>query len=210
MRKLIYVPRAHDYRFDYDADDPIGGSGRKKLEAADTAKLDELIVKFWDDIQNRINQEKKIDKVYPEGLTEGFKVGLDLVTSKNHFLHTIIKLYEGGAEIRPSENKRLHDYREKIITETSRRANLGFWHFAQFLASDYVLRNLSDYKTAGLINADLKEDETGIAFFGAEHDIPKKLLILKKAKDIDVEVYKSKYLAEILSQYESILRPRRR
>jgi hypothetical protein len=209
MRRLYLVPIIH-----MSAD---MGSIASALDkgAADTLGPELLqrhrdtVSGFWDSLERFFTSLGVRDfKVYQDGLVADGEEGLKIVKeginqgSKNYQL--VGELLKRGAVLTKTEDlplvKREYGYLTKIAYSKSlKEREVAALRYR--LAQSRLLRQRDSY-IAQRINTTLREEETGILFIGANHDI-----IPRLAKDISVTQVKE---VAIIREYHKILRSRRR
>jgi hypothetical protein len=209
MRRLYLVPIIH-----MSAD---MGSIASALDkgAADTLGPELLqrhrdtVSGFWDSLERFFTSLGVRDfKVYQDGLVADGEEGLKIVKeginqgSKNYQL--VGELLKRGAVLTKTEDlplvKREYGYLTKIAYSKSlKEREVAALRYR--LAQSRLLRQRDSY-IAQRINTTLREEETGILFIGANHDI-----IPRLAKDISVAQVKE---VAIIREYHKILRSRRR
>lgn len=149
------------------------------------------IEKFWDDLEKEIdglNLDYSKTRIYQDGLPCGGEYGLRIVTetadkgSKNYKI--ILKLIERGATVEATESPELlrkeYDHIKALITAGTPAEKTDAAHRYDQI-KDRLLQERDAY-IAKAIDLSLKDDETGLLFIGAVHNVTPKL-----AKDIEVK-----------------------
>jgi len=191
MRKLIVIRIVH-------APSDMG-SMKAGLEKEGISKIGRLrweenqrkISKFWDEVERDVDAiavDPKTLRIYQDGLPCAGALGEKIVRetaergSRNYQI--IMNLMRKGAKIEATESPELlrkeYDYIKAII-----EAKTGAERVDAASKYDKIKDKLLDDRDdfiAQSINSTLKDDETGILFIGASHNI-----LPKVAKDISVE-----------------------
>lgn len=190
MRKLILIKIVHT-----SADMGSMGEGLIKEGIASIGKENWLenqrkIENFWNELDKEIDAlglDYRKTKLYQDGLPCGGETGSKIVRetaekgSRNYQI--VRKLIEKGAEIEATESPELlrkeYEYIKAIVTSTTgiEKAEAARKYET---AKDGLLR-MRDMHIAKAIETTLKDDETGVLFIGAAHNV---LPLL--AKDIEI------------------------
>ncbi len=149
------------------------------------------IEKFWNDVENEIDSldlEYSKVRIYQDGLPAGGKLGLKIVNetadrgSRNYQI--VRKLIEKGAAIEATESPELlrkeYEYIKSFVTAQTEKEKLE-----AKLQYDRIKDELLDERDtfiAQTVDATLKDNETGILFIGAAHNVVSKL-----PKDIEIK-----------------------
>lgn len=185
MRKLIYIPIVHNLADMGSAGAELSLQGEKKYGKE---KWNEHLIsvdKSWDDINliihNKLNLRYDNVKIYQDGLLVVDEIGLKIiedVASKGSINYQIIYyLISLGCKLEQAESKELliDEYHlTKNILESNTPMNKLKANVIYQILADKLL-NDRDEHIANQINITLKDDEIGIAFFGAVHSIIDKL-----------------------------------
>ena len=149
------------------------------------------IEKFWDDLEKEIDGlglDYSKTRIYQDGLPCGGELGLRIVRetadkgSKNYQI--VRKLIERGAKIEATESPELlrkeYEHIKALITaRTPEEKADAARRYDQI--KDELMQERDAY-IAKAIDISLKDDETGVLFIGAFHNV-----IPKLAKDIEVK-----------------------
>lgn len=190
MRKLVYVRIVHT-----SADmgslgeeliqETISKIGREKWE-----ENKRLIEKFWEELEKEIfqlNLDLEHTIVYQDGLPCGGEMGMKIVHntaelgSKNYQI--IEKMVAKGAKITATENPELLIEERNLLLEILKDSSTKEKEEAKmkYIAKKEFLLEQRDAYIASRINKTLDNEQTGILFIGAEHNVISKL-------DDDIEV----------------------
>lgn len=190
MRKLVYVRIVHT-----SADmgslgeeliqETISKIGREKWE-----ENKRLIEKFWEELEKEIfqlNLDLEHTIIYQDGLPCGGEMGMKIVHntaelgSKNYQI--IEKMVAKGAKITATENPELLIEERNLLLEILKDSSTKEKKEAKmkYIAKKEFLLEQRDAYIASRINKTLNNEQTGILFIGAEHNVISKL-------DDDIEV----------------------
>ncbi len=190
MRKLVYVRIVHT-----SADmgslgeeliqETISKIGREKWE-----ENKRLIEKFWEELEKEIfqlNLDLEHTIIYQDGLPCGGEIGMKIVHntaelgSKNYQI--IEKMVAKGAKITATENPELLIEERNLLLEILKDSSTKEKEEAKmkYIAKKEFLLEQRDAYIASRINKTLDNEQTGILFIGAEHNVISKL-------DDDIEV----------------------
>lgn len=190
MRKLVYVRIVHT-----SADmgslgeeliqETISKIGREKWE-----ENKRLIEKFWEELEKEIfqlNLDLEHTIIYQDGLPCGGEMGMKIVHntaelgSKNYQI--IEKMVAKGAKITATENPELLIEERNLLLEILKDSSTKEKKEAKmkYIAKKELLLEQRDAYIASRINKTLNNEQTGILFIGAEHNVISKL-------DDDIEV----------------------
>lgn len=190
MRKLVYVRIVHT-----SADmgslgeeliqETISKIGREKWE-----ENKRLIEKFWEELEKEIfqlNLDLEHTIIYQDGLPCGGEMGMKIVHntaelgSKNYQI--IEKMVAKGAKITATENPELLIEERNLLLEILKDSSTKEKEEAKmkYIAKKEFLLEQRDAYIASRINKTLDNEQTGILFIGAEHNVISKL-------DDDIEV----------------------
>jgi hypothetical protein len=201
MRKLIYVPIIHLSADLGDIASEVNKRGSGMIGDVNWKRHKETILGFWDSIAHYFESlNVRSFKIYQDGLVADGEVGLKIVSegvksgSKNYEI--VSRLITRGAQLVKTENfsvvKKEYDYIIKIAKAKK--------YVKRILAAlDYrfhknrLLRERDEF-IAQTINNTLGQEETGVLFLGAYHEI-----ISKLPKDIDVVELKER---EKIKEYQ--------
>ena len=204
MRELIYVPVIH-VESDLGSIAPVIDKrsaevcGRERWE-----KHKKTVATFWDVIEEFF---KKLDaaglKIYQDGLMAEGKLGLKIIRegarqgSRNHQI--VLGMIERGGVIRKTEDIELLKEEYARILKLAQSKSL--WErttaYIGYRFHKDRLMEKRDKFIATTINETLKEEETGVLFIGAFHDV-----IPHLANEIVVEEVKNR---EKVKDYFKIL-----
>lgn len=190
MRKLVYVRIVHT-----SADmgslgeeliqETISKIGREKWE-----ENKRLIEKFWEELEKEIfqlNLDLEHTIIYQDGLPCEGEIGMKIVHntaelgSKNYQI--IEKMVAKGAKITATENPELLIEERNLLLEILKDSSTKEKEEAKmkYIAKKEFLLEQRDAYIASRINKTLDNEQTGILFIGAEHNVISKL-------DDDIEV----------------------
>lgn len=204
MRKLIYVPVIH-----MSAD---LGSLAKTVTQRGVADLGEGLWKtykeavdgFWDVILNYFEEmDANGVKIYQDGMIADGEVGVRIAEdtakagSKNYEI--VLKLLKKGAILVKTEDfKLVKEERDRILEIVNAKTLFGkVFNFIKYKLTKNKLLEKRDNFIVKQINETLKENETGIIFIGAYHNVMEKL-----PKDIQVIEIKD---ASKIREYQKLL-----
>lgn len=193
MKRLIYVPIIH-----MSAD---LGSIAKEVDKRGIAgfgeefwkKHRETISGFWDSIVKYFaNLEVKDFKIYQDGMVTDGEVGQKIVEegikagSKNYEI--VADLLERGAILVQTEDfKLVKEERDRLVAITQAKSTAQkIIAFIRYKLLKNRLLNKRDKYIAKRIDETLHEDQTGIIFIGAYHNIEHKL-----SRDIQIREIKN-------------------
>ena len=159
------------------------------------------IKRYWQEI-DRFLQRKTFTKVliFQDGLPEGgetAQVIIDKLAQTGSPNYQLLKaLAEKGAQIQKTEDPELLKKEYQLTKDLATKKNLlsTIFAFVKYKLKKNGLLKARDSYIAKQINQNLKEDETGICFLGAYHDILSKLgsdikIVLVKNPDKVKEYY---------------------
>lgn len=178
MRRLFYVPIIHvdsDLGSMASAIDKRSGEicGRQRWE-----KHKKIVTTFWDEIEEYF---KKVDatnvKIYQDGLMADGELGQKIIEegakkgSRNH--HIVLDLIKRGGEIRKTEDVALlkEEYRRILKLAQTKSLWEKITAYIGYRLHRDRLMDKRDRFIAKTINETLKEEETGVLFIGAYHDV---------------------------------------
>ncbi len=195
MRTLIYIPIIHT-----SAD---LGSLAEYVTKKGIADLGEDVWKghrravedFWDAISHFFNSvDVSGIKIYQDGMVAEGEVSQKIVEegvksgSKNYEL--ISRLLQKGAILVKTEDFNLvREERDRLLAITQAKSiSQKIIAFIRYELTKNILLNKRDRFIAKRIDETLNQDETGIIFIGAYHNIKKRLpkdIKIKEIKDVD-------------------------
>ena len=194
MRQLLYVPVIHvesDLGSIASAIDKRSAEicGRQRWE-----KHKQTVTTFWDEIEEYF---KKLDstnlKIYQDGLMADGELGHKIIQegakkgSRNYQI--VLDLIERGGEIRKTEDIALLKEEYGRILKLAQTKSL--WEkttaYIGYRFHKDQLMEKRDKFIATTINETLKEEETGVLFIGAFHDV-----IPHLANEIEIEEVKNR------------------
>jgi len=200
MKKLLYIPIVHNKADLGSLGSHLSLEGERKYGVSLWQNHLEQVDKSWDEIEIEIsNQLKETSfgkiKIYQDGLPVVDEIGIKIVKdaanngSKNYLI--IDSLLSCGAKLEIAENKEFLIQEYHLLSDISKaetpEKQLESYLTYQKMAQE-LLNNRDNY-IANRINVTLKDGETGIAFFGAVHEITDKLnidiklVVIQKFKD---------------------------
>jgi hypothetical protein len=190
MRKLILIKIVHTAA--------EMGSMREELIKESIAKIgkekwlenQKKIENFWNEVEKEIdnlNLDYCKIRIYQDGLPYGGELGVRIVSetaekgSKNYQI--IRKLIQRGATIEATESPELlrkeYEHIKAIVTASTAEEKADAIRRYEEIKDELIQER--DTFIAKRIDATLKNNETGILFIGAAHNV-----IPKLAKDIEV------------------------
>ena len=191
MRKLIVIRIVHAPSDMGSMKEGLEKEGISKIGRQRWEENQRKISKFWDEVERDVNAiavDPKMLRIYQDGLPCAGAIGEKIVRetaergSRNYQI--IMNLMMRGAKIEATESpellRREYDYIKAIIDAKTdaERADAASKY-------DKIKDRLLEDRDAFIsqsINSTLKDDETGILFIGASHNVLPKI-----AKDINVE-----------------------
>jgi len=200
MKKLLYIPIVHNKADLGSLSSHLSLEGERKYGVSLWQNHLEQVDKSWDQIEIEISEQLKetsfdMVKIYQDGLPIVDEIGIKIVKdaakngSKNYLI--IDSLLSRGAKLEIAENKELLIKEYHLLSDIS-KAETPEKQLESYLTyqkmSQELLNNRDNY-IANQINVTLKDGETGIAFFGAAHEITDKLnkdikvVVIQKFKD---------------------------
>ncbi|MBL7171634.1 MAG: hypothetical protein ISS68_02220 [Desulfobacteraceae bacterium] len=193
MRKLLYIPIIHE---DADLGSVAASIGKRSLEICGKERWEqhkEIVTVFWDKISAYFREIEPVGLgIYQDGLMADGELGRRIIEegakkgSRNY--QVVLDLIKRGGEIRKTEDitllkKEFHRILQLVQTDPDQEKNSAA---IQARLDGQRLLKERDRFIAKTINKTLKEQETGVLFLGAFHDILSQL-----ADDIEVREVKS-------------------
>lgn len=200
-RELIYIPIIHT--------SPDLGSLARDVEK----KAERLIGSYWEEHKRMVEQywqeiEKFLEKkkfaklvIFQDGLPEGGKTAQAIIDrlaktgSPNYRLLKHLTKYE--AQMQKTEDPELLKQEYQLTKDLAAKKDLlsSIFAFLKYKLRENGLLNARDNYIAKQINQNLTEEEIGLCFLGAYHDVLAKLdgdinIILVKNPDKVKEYYK--------------------
>jgi hypothetical protein len=191
MRKLFLIRIVHTASDMGTMSDGLMKEGMAKMGKEKWLLNQKKIEQFWDDL------EKEIDgldldyirtRIYQDGLPCSGDLGLRIVRetadkgSRNYQI--VRKLIERGAKIEATESPQLlrkeYEHIKAILTEQTKEEKVAAANSYDMIKDDLIHER--DAYIAKAIDITLKDDETGLLFIGAFHNVLPML-----AKDIEVK-----------------------
>ncbi|MFB3765593.1 MAG: hypothetical protein ACE14P_10165 [Methanotrichaceae archaeon] len=191
MRKLIVIRIVHAPADMGSMKEGLEKEGISKIGKQRWEENQRRISKFWDEVERDVNAiavDPRMLRIYQDGLPCAGALGERIVRetagrgSRNYRI--IMNLMERGARIEATESPELlkEEYNYiKAIIEAKTDAERAEAASRYDKIKDKLLEDRDSF-IARSISSTLKDDETGILFIGASHNILPKL-----AKDIDVK-----------------------
>ncbi len=192
MRKLFVIRIVHTSADMGSMGEGLVKEGMTKLGKEKWFENQRKIERFWDEMEKEIdalNLDYSKIRIYQDGLPAGGELGLRIVRetadkgSKNYQI--VKKLIEQGGTIEATENPELlrkeYQHIKAIVTASTVKEKEDAIHRYEQI-KDELLQERDIYITKS-IDVALKENETGILFIGAAHNVVPKL-----AKDIEVKI----------------------
>lgn len=185
MRRLLYVPVIHDEADLGSAGAALAQESARQLGKQRWARHQQALSQFWEQIAAFLSAfDPHQLKVYQDGLPAEGEVARRIVEeaarrgSRNHRL--VLDLLDRGAELRKTESPQLlWQERQRLLGPMP--ASVG----EEEGDAEGRLMEKRDRFIADTINATLKEEELGVLFIGAYHEVASGL-----AQDIVVEAVK--------------------
>ncbi len=194
MRKLILIKIVHTSTDMGSMGEGLVKEGMAKIGREKWLENQRKIEKFWDDLEKEIDDldlDYSRTKIYQDGLPCGGELGLRIVRetadkgSKNYQI--VSKLIERGAAIEATESPELlrkeYEHIKALITARTpeEKADAGR-RYDQI--KDELLQERDAY-IAKAIDISLKDDETGLLFIGAVHNVIPRLAVDIEVKSLD-------------------------
>ncbi|GFO97515.1 hypothetical protein ig2599ANME_1719 [groundwater metagenome] len=191
MRRLILIKIIHTSADMGSMGEGFVKEGMAKIGREKWLENQRKIEKFWDDLEKEIDDldlDYSRTKIYQDGLPCGGELGLRIVRetadkgSKNYQI--VSKLIERGATVEATESPDLlrkeYEHIKALITAmTPEEKADAARRYDQI--KDELLQERDAY-IAKAIDISLKDNETGVLFIGAVHNV-----IPRLAKDIEVK-----------------------
>lgn len=184
MRRLIFIPIVHTSADMGSMSEGLKKVGMSKIGRRKWLENQEKIKKFWDEVEHEIdalNLDCKHVRVYQDGLPVAGKTGAKIVNSAadkgSRNFQIIRKLIEKGATIEATESpellKKEYEYIKAFVTAKFRREKKEAERKYDEVKEKLIEER--DNFIAKIIDTTLKDNETGILFLGAHHNIKSKL-----------------------------------
>jgi hypothetical protein len=191
MRKLILIRIVHTSSDMGSMSEGLVKEGMAKIGREKWLDNQRKIEKFWDDLEkeiDRLDLDYSRTRIYQDGLPCGGGSGLRIVRetadkgSKNYQI--VRTLIERGAAIEATESPELlrkeYEHIKALITAKTQEDKADAARRYDEI-KDELMQERDSY-IAKAIDVSLKDDETGMLFIGAFHNI-----IPKLAKDMEVK-----------------------
>lgn len=191
MRKLILVKIVHTSADMGSMGEGLIKEGMAKIGKEKWLENQRRIENFWNELEKEIDAlglDYSRTRVYQDGLPCGGELGLRIVRetaekgSRNYQI--VRKLIERGTKIEATESPELlrkeYEHIKAIIASTDEREKAEAMVKYEMLKDKLIQER--DAFIAKAIDATLQNDETGLLFIGAAHN-----LIPLLAKDIEVK-----------------------
>ncbi|MCO5380941.1 MAG: hypothetical protein NHB15_01415 [Methanosarcina barkeri] len=190
MRKLVYVRIVHTAADMGSLGEELILAAISKIGKEKWEENQKLIEKFWDELEMEIfqlNLDLEHTRIYQDGLPCEGEMGMKIVLntaklgSKNY--QVIKKIVAKGAKIVATENPELLIEERNLLLEILKDSSTAEKEEAKqrYVARKDILLEQRDAYIASRINNTLENEEMGILFIGAEHNV-----IPKLAHDIEV------------------------
>jgi pheromone shutdown protein TraB len=190
MRKLVYVRIVHTAADMGSLGEELILVAISKIGKEKWEENQKLIEKFWDELEMEIfqlNLDLEHTRIYQDGLPCEGEMGMKIVLntaklgSKNYQI--IKKIVAKGAKIVATENPELLVEERNLLLEILKDSSTAEKEEAKqrYVARKDILLEQRDAYIASRINNTLENEEMGILFIGAEHNV-----IPKLAHDIEV------------------------
>ncbi len=191
MRKLILIRIVHTSSDMGSMGEGLVKEGMAKMGREKWLENQRKIEKFWDDLEKEIDGlglDYSKTRIYQDGLPCGGELGLRIVRetadkgSKNYQI--VRKLIERGAAIEATESpellrKEYEHIKDLITAKTPEEKADAARRYNQI--KDELMQERDAY-IAKAIDISLKDNETGVLFIGAAHNV-----ISKLPEDIEVK-----------------------
>ncbi|MBU4186523.1 MAG: hypothetical protein KKC23_10060 [Proteobacteria bacterium] len=192
MRKLLYVPIIH---VDSDLGSIAPAIDKRSTQICGKERWErhkQIVSTFWDNIEEYFKKQDAGNlKIYQDGLMADGELGQKIIEegaqkgSRNYRI--VLELIRRGAEIRKTEDVALLKEEYNRILKLAQSKSL--WErttaYIGYRFHKGRLMMKRDKFIAGTINQTLKEEEIGVLFIGAYHDV-----IPLLADDIAIEEVK--------------------
>ena len=193
MRRLIYVPIIHT---DPDLGRLAEGIEEQAKEVVGSDNWDkhkQVVRRYWQKIANYWKGKKVSGmKIFQDGLAANGEIGKKIVkelADKGSINHQIIEeLLEKGAELVKTEDLKLLKEEYFLTRELIKRKSFlgGLFAYMRYKLRKNKLLSERDAYIIKRINENLQEEETGICFLGAYHQVLSNL-----PEDIEVILLKN-------------------
>lgn len=203
MKTLLYIPIVHNQADLGSLGSQLSAEGESKYGTSRWQNHLEQVDRSWEEIEKEIYARleyipyEKI-RIYQDGLPIAGEIGIKIVKdaaekgSKNYQI--VESLFSKGALLEIAENKELLLKEYSMLSEISKadttekqvEAYINYQNVSQ------ELLNSRDNYISNQINQTLKDDETGIAFFGAAHSVINKL-------DKDIHIVPLEMFKDVIS-----------
>jgi hypothetical protein len=191
MRKLFLIRIVHTASDMGSMSDGLMKEGMEKMGKENWLLNQKKIEKFWDELEKEIDGldlDYSRTRIYQDGLPCSGDLGLTIVRetadkgSRNYQI--VRKLIEKGGKIEATENPQLlrkeYEHIKAILTARTNDEKVAAANSYDRIKDDLIHER--DIYIANAIDISLKNDETGLLFIGAFHNVLPML-----AKDIDVK-----------------------
>ncbi|MCE8423704.1 MAG: hypothetical protein J5U16_07215 [Candidatus Methanoperedens sp.] len=191
MRKLILIKIVHTSADMGSMGEDLIKEGMAKIGKEKWLENQRRIENFWNELEKEIDAlglDYSRTRIYQDGLPCGGELGLRIVRetaqkgSRNYQI--VRKLIERGAKIEATESPQLlrkeYEHIKAIISSTDLREKTEVMERYEMLKDKLIQER--DAFIAKAIDSTLKNDETGVLFIGAAHNV-----IPLLAKDIEVK-----------------------
>lgn len=190
MRKLILIKIVHTAADMGSMGEELIKEGMAKIGKDKWIENQKKIENFWNELEKEIealNLDYSMTRIYQDGLPCGGELGSKIVRetaekgSRNYLI--VRKLIEKGATIEATESLELlrkeYEYIKTIVTSTTAREKVEAAE--EYEKEKDKLLHERDAFIAKAISTTLKDNETGLLFIGAAHNVTSLL-----AKDIEI------------------------
>ena len=207
MRRLIYVPIIHT-----DADlgslaEEIEDRTKAVVGDINRQKHKEVVQLYWQEIADYWNRKNVSGfKIFQDGMVADGKVGENIVKSladKGSINYKIIEQFmEKGAELIKTEDPESLKEEYFLLRELTQRKSFlsSLWALFRYRWRKDKLLKARDTYIIKRINESLKEDETGVCFLGAYHQIlpnlPKDIEVIMLKDPQKVREYSQKFTSK--------------
>lgn len=191
MRKLFLIRIVHTATDMGTMSDGLMKEGMAKMGKEKWLLNQKKIEQFWDDLEKEIDGldlDYSRTRIYQDGLPCSGDLGLRIVretADKGSRNYQIVRtLIERGGAIEATENPQLlrkeYEHIKAILTEQTKEEKVAAENRYDMIKDDLIHER--DAYIAKAIDISLKDDETGLLFIGALHNVLPML-----AKDIEVK-----------------------
>lgn len=194
MRRLFLIRIVHTSADMGSMSEGLIKEGIAKLGREKWLENQRKIESFWNDVEkeiNSLNLDYSKTRIYQDGLPCGGKIGLKIVRetadkgSKNYQI--VSRLIDRGAAIEATESPELlrKEYEHIKAIVNSKKPEEKAVAVQEYEQIKDELMQERDTFIAKMISTTLKNDETGLLFIGAAHNVMPKLAADIEVKSLD-------------------------